>query len=139
MPNKVVVHYLDGAIEKGFTSDFQPHKEVFHLIVMRGTREKSIPVKFDNIKAIFFVKDFEGKKGSPDEAKKDFDETWNKDTSQVGKKVKVAFTDGEILHGLTLGYSTQRRGFFFTPIEADSNNERIFALLHAIKDIMFYD
>ena len=38
-----------------------------------------------------------------------------------------------------MGYSPQRRGFFFSPIDPESNNERIFAILSAVKDISFYD
>jgi hypothetical protein len=33
MPNKVVIRFLDGRIERGYTADFQPHKEIFHLVV----------------------------------------------------------------------------------------------------------
>ncbi|MBA7544798.1 hypothetical protein ES705_37159 [subsurface metagenome] len=57
----------------------------------------------------------------------------------IGRKVKVEFTDGEVLFGITLGYSANRRGFFFTPIDPESNNERIFAIINAVKDITFYE
>lgn len=137
MVNKIVIHYLDGRLERGYTTDFQPHKEVFHLIVKENEKEKSLPVKMTNLKAVFFVKQLMGKTRTRPVVKKTFEEF--KDKSLVGKKVKVEFNDGEVLYGLTVGYSPQRRGFFFTPIDPESNNERIFAILSAVKDITFYD
>ena len=137
MPNRVVVHYLDGHIERGYTTDFQPHKEVFHVIVKEDNKDKSLPTKLINLKAVFFVKELMGKSRSRPVHRKTFDEF--KDKKLIGKKVKIEFNDGELLYGLTLGYSPQRRGFFFTPLDPESNNERIFAVLSAVKDITFYD
>jgi hypothetical protein len=137
MPNKVVIHYIDGHLERGYTSDFQPTKELFHLIVKDEGKDKSIPVKFVNLKAVFFVKELLGKKRPRPVPKKTFEEIADK--TLIGKKVKVEFVDGESLYGLTMGYSPQRRGFFFSPIDPESNNERIFAILSSVKDISFYD
>ena len=139
MPNKVVIHYADGHLERGYTSDFQPHKEIFHLIVKNenDAKDRAIPVKLINLKAVFFVKELLGKVRARPVVKKTFDEF--KDKKLVGKKVKVEFNDGETLYGLTLGYSPQRKGFFFTPLDPESNNERIFAILTAVKDITFYE
>ncbi len=136
MPNKVVVHYLDGNVERGYTTDFQPNKEIFHLIV-EDNGEKSILVKIINLKAVFFVKNLKGLNKTRVKAKRSFEEI--KDKKMIGRKVKVEFTDGEVLFGITLGYSANRRGFFFTPIDPESNNERIFAIINAVKDITFYE
>jgi hypothetical protein len=136
MPNKVVVHYLDGKVERGYTTDFQPNKEAFHLVV-KDNGEKSILVKILNLKAVFFVKKLNGLSKTRSKTKRNFEEI--KDKKLIGKKVTVKFTDGEILCGLTLGYSANRRGFFFTPIDTEGNNERIFAVLNAVKDITFYE
>lgn len=137
MPNRVVVHYLDGHIERGYTTDFQSHKELFHVITKEENKDKSLPIKLVNLKAVFFVKELLGKSRSRPVTKKTFEEF--KDKTLVGKKVKIEFNDGETLYGLTLGYSPQRRGFFFTPLDPESNNERIFAVLSAVKDITFYE
>jgi hypothetical protein len=61
------------------------------------------------------------------------------DKTLIGKKVKVEFNDGEVLYGMTLGYSPHRQGFFFTPIDPESNNERIFAVLSAVKELTFHE
>lgn len=137
MPNKVVVHYLDHRIERGYTSDFRPDKPVFHLVVKENDKEKSIPVRISNLKAVFFVKELMGKSRARHRGKKTFDDV--KDQRLIGKKVKVEFIDNEVLYGLTMGYAPNRQGFFFTPIDPDSNNERIFAVMGAIKDITFYE
>lgn len=136
MPNKVVIHYLDGNVERGYTTDFQSNKEIFHLIV-EDNGEKSLPVKIINLKAVFFVKNLKGLNKTRVKVKRSFEEI--KDKKSIGRKVKIEFTDGEVLFGLTLGYSANRRGFFFTPIDPESNNERIFAIINAIKDITFYE
>ncbi|HEC77988.1 MAG TPA: hypothetical protein ENI34_02455 [candidate division WOR-3 bacterium] len=137
MPNKVVVRYLDGEVKRGYTTDFQPGKDVFHLVVKEDGGDRSIAVKMAALKAVFFVKELGGLDKSRPVVKRTFDQV--KDQKLIGKKVKVEFVDGEVLYGLTLGYSPQRRGFFFTPIDPESNNERIFAVLSAVKDIRFYE
>lgn len=137
MANNVVVHYADGKIEKGYTSDFQPGRDVFHLVVKDENAETSIPITVSDLKAVFFVKELHGRGRASSQEKKDFADF--KDKKFLGKKVKVEFNDGEIICGLTLGYSPKRKGFFFTPIEKESNNERIFAILSFVKRITFYE
>ena len=139
MPNRIVVRFLDGRVERGYTTDFQTHKEIFHLVVKgEGTQqEKSLAIRMANLKAVFFVKELHGLDKDRPVVKRDF--TDFKDQKIIGKKVEVVFTDGEVLNGITLGYSPQRRGFFFTPIDSESNNERIFAVLSSVKEIIFHD
>lgn len=137
MANKVVVHYADGKIERGYTSDFQPNKDVFHLVVQDENAETSVPITISDLKAVFFVKDLRGRGRASSQEKRDFSDAQN--DKLVGKKVKVEFKDGEVICGLTLGYSPKRKGFFFTPIEEQSNNERIFAVLSFVKRITFYE
>ena len=137
MVNKVVVHFSDKTILRGYTSDFKPDAELFHLIIKEGQEEKSIPVRLSVLKAVFFVKELMGKDRTRPVIKKTFGEV--KDKKLIGKKVQVTFNDGEILFGTTLGYSPRRKGFFFTPIDPESNNERIFAITSSIKDITFYE
>jgi len=137
MANRVVVHYANGKIERGYTSDFQPGRDVFHLVVKNEDIETSLPITVADLKAVFFVKELQGRGRASSQEKKDFEDL--KDEKLLGKKVKVEFNDGEIICGLTLGYSPKRKGFFFTPIEKESNNERIFAVLSFVKRITFYE
>ncbi|RKX71705.1 hypothetical protein DRP53_00535 [candidate division WOR-3 bacterium] len=137
MINRVVARYLNGRTIRGYTTDFRPDAEVFHLVAKEKGEDKSYTIVLDELKAVFFVKQLEGMDPRRPVVKRDFDEV--KDKRLVGKKVKVVFKDGEELRGTTLGYSPKRKGFFFTPIDPESNNERIFAILSAVKDITFYD
>jgi hypothetical protein len=128
-PIKVVVHYNDGKLLKGFTNDFFPKKPVFH--VGSGPTDKGVQVSIERLKAVFFVKDFDG---NPEyEIKKGFPE------GKVfqGKKVEVAFNDGEVIMGTVLGYDPQRQGFFLVPSDDQSNNIRIFVISAAVDYVRF--
>jgi len=137
MPNKIVARFIDGRLERGYTTDFLPHREVFHIVSKEEGKNKTTAIKMSELKAVFFVKELEGMDKDRPVIKRDFEDVGDK--KLIGKKVKVIFNDGEELLGLTLGYSPQRRGFFFTPIDPESNNERIFAVLTAVKGIEFYE
>jgi hypothetical protein len=125
-PNKVVVRFKDGTIVKGNTSDFSPNKASFHLIYPKGKIEE---IDVEGLKAVFFVKDF---KGDKDHSKK-YDDT----VPGAGRKVKVDFSDGESILGYVLGYSPDRQGFFMTPADLAGNNERIFVVKSATKNVRF--
>ena len=124
--NKVVVRYKDGRILKGTTTDFFPNKVQFHVSEMSG---ENTAVYVEELKAIFFVKDYEGDK--------DYQPKYDSDIAGGGKKIRVEFEDGEVITGHTLGYSPDRTGFFVTPADPESNNSRIFVIKAATKSIRF--
>jgi hypothetical protein len=125
-PNKVIVRFKDGMILKGNTSDFFPNKVRFHLNRLDGKVEE---INIETIKAVFFVKDFEGNK--------DYQKKYEDTIHGAGRKIEVEFTDGESIIGYALGYSPDRLGFFITPADLSSNNERIFVVKSATKSINF--
>jgi hypothetical protein len=57
---KIVVRYSDGRLIKGFTQDFFPTKELFHLTPLDNPSGGSIEVSMKDLKAIFMVVDFVG-------------------------------------------------------------------------------
>ncbi len=121
--NKVVVHFRDGKIIKGFTHDFNPNKETFHVTDVHnehGVTEVSTAL----MKAVFFVKTFEGDKDHPNP--EDFSLESLKNVP--GLKMKVTFFDGEVMYGTTHGYSPQRKGFFIFPADKTINNDRVFVI-----------
>ena len=124
--NKIIVRFKDGMIMKGNTSDFFPNKVRFHLNRLDGKTEE---IDIENLKAVFFVRDFEGNK----DYKKKYEDTIH----GAGRKILVDFSDGESITGYALGYSPDRHGFFITPADLNSNNERIFVLKSATKSIKF--
>ena len=57
---KAVVRYSDGKVIKGFTEDFYPNKERFHLIPADNPSGGAIEVSIKDLKGIFMVRDFIG-------------------------------------------------------------------------------
>ena len=130
--NKIVVRYQDGRLNKGMTSDFFPNKDVFHLLPVNALPEtKPIEVSTRELKAVFFVKTFEGNREYKD--KKEFEA----DKAVAGRKIRVIFKDGEVLVGTTHGYQPDRPGFFVHIADPQSNNERCFVISAATKEVSF--
>ncbi len=130
--NKIVVHYLDGRILKGRTSDFMPNKDSFHLTPVDsklGAQVQTVSVK--ECKAVFFVKEFMGNPEYQD--KKEFQ------TEKIAgaRKIKVVFKDKETLVGTTQGYQQGRPGFFLFLADPQSNIERCFVVAAATQEISF--
>ena len=59
--NKVVVRFRDGRMVKGYTHDFNPDREIFHVTEAQD-KGRVIEVSTSFLKAVFFVKTFEGNK-----------------------------------------------------------------------------
>lgn len=124
--NKVVIQYKNSELLKGKTTDFFPNKQEFHLEAINGEIKK---VPIEDLKAIFFVKDYDGNQNHQD--------NYSDEIPASGRKVKVSFSDGETVIGYTLGYSPDRQGFYLSPADLKGNNERIFVVKSATKNINF--
>ena len=130
--NRIVAHFQDGRLMKGLTNDFLPAKAAFHLSgegQPAGT--KPVEVRVAELKALFFVRTFEG---NP-EHRKTGDAT--ADRAGQGRRIRVVFKDGETLVGTTQGYDRSRPGFFVVPVDEGSNNERCFVVTSATQDVSF--
>ena len=55
-PIKVVAHFLDGSLLKGYVQEFNPAQTFFHLLKDTTSGNKLILIKTIDLKAIFFVK-----------------------------------------------------------------------------------
>ena len=121
--NKVVVRFRDGKMFKGYTYDFFPHKNVFHVTESRYAKEV-IEVSNSLLKAVFFVKTFEGNKDHCGPENFSLESLKN----SHGLKVKVTYFDGEVMYGTTNGYAPERKGFFVFPADKKSNNERVYVI-----------
>jgi len=124
--NKVVAKFKNGSIKKGTTNDFFPNKVMFHLISTTG---EILDINIEELKAVYFVKNFEGDKDRMDE--------YTDDVPGGGRKVHVKFSDGEMLIGYTQGYSPNRSGFFVIPADLQNNNDRIYVITSAIEKVTF--
>jgi hypothetical protein len=127
MINKIVIHFIDGKINKGTTADFFPDRETFHINDKDSNRVYEVNLK--ELKAVFFVKSFEG---DPIYVEKLIVERVG-----LGKRIRVRFKDGETMVGYTQGYAPGRMGFNFFPSDPDSNNEKAFIVNDATDAVSF--
>lgn len=130
--NKVVARFADGRMVKGVASDFLPAKDFFHLSGSTTVGEgKPVEIRTMELKALFFVRDFVG---DPDhQERNEFDTS----RAPVGRPIRVAFKDGEVLVGTTTGYQAGRAGFFLEPADTSSNIERCYIVAAATEDVRF--
>ncbi len=127
-PVKVIIRYADGRLVKGYTNDFFPNKPQFH--VGAGPADTGALVRVGELKAVFFVKDFDGRP--------EHEEALSFEGQKpAGRKVEVTFNDGEVVVGTTLGYDAGRPGFFLVPADGESNNLRVFAVNAAVKNFRY--
>jgi len=119
---KVVAHFLDGHLLKGFALDFRLSRRDF-LLRSRGVEEleAAIPVRVTGLKALFFVKEFDG-----DRAYRELRDAAR--PSLLGRRVRVRFRDGEVLRGTTPSLELGGAGFFLVPLDPRSNNRRIYVV-----------
>jgi len=128
--NKVVVHFRDGRIVKGLTYNFKPNREIFHVTEAHDEK-KIIEVCMSLLEAIFSVKALESNKDhrSPE----DFSMESFENLPRL--KVKISFSDGEVMYGSPDGYTPHMKGFFILPADKESNNERAFVIRESTVEI----
>ena len=85
----------------------------------------------NDLKALFFVKDFKG------DVKHVESNQFDPSHPPTGRKIRVEFKDGEVLVGMTTGYQPGRPGFFVTPADSGSNMERCYVITAATKKVSF--
>lgn len=123
MEIKVVVHLKGGTIHKGITHDFSTAQEYFHLLPAEGG---GVPVRVrrDDMKALFYVKDYIGNRDFV--AHRAFAE------DKPLQKAIVTFKDGEEIWGYVEGSSSDDEiGFFFYPADKRDNNIKIYVVRSA--------
>lgn len=127
---KIVVRHADGKILKGYTQDFHPSRPQFSLWPsINATPKERTVVAVARLKAVFFVRDFEG--NPKHRESKAFG------TRGQGRRVEVTFSDGEVVLGTTLSYKSDTQGFFVSPADPGANNTRIFVVAAALRRVRF--
>ena len=132
LKKKAVVKYKNGEIIKGWIEDFRPDRDSFKLFPLIEYSEKErLKIKYDSLKAVFFVKDFIGDKNYKKVR------TFNVDImiTPSQRKLIVNFMDGEHLYGTSHSYGRYKVGFFVYPIDPKDNSERIFVVHSAIESV----
>ncbi len=128
--NKVVVAFLDGRRVRGYVYNFSAVRDAFSVFPQENSRKQdAVEIKMNDLKAIFFVKDFAGNREYQDDAFPDL--------LKRGRKIEAAFSDGETLVGATEAYHPQKSGFFMFLADPKSNNTRVFVVNKNLRHIKF--
>ncbi len=123
----VAVRSIDGTLLKGWTADFRPNRDFFHLIDREAAEPRRVSV--EGLKGLFFIKTREG---NPDhEQRKVFD-----DHAGPEKPIWILFTDGERLAGWSNSAGSPKNGFYLVPADPDSNLERVYVFHSAAKQLL---
>jgi len=140
MADKVVVRYTDGNVLKGYLSGFTGRDD--HILLSRTEGGDPERIATDRLKAIFFVRSFEGKS--------DYNEKKVYGISEKrGDRAFVKFKDGESIVGFLSGdvpwdrekgfflsrISPDIKGFYMLPVDRESNNIKIFVMISAVEDV----
>jgi hypothetical protein len=130
---KVVVHFIDDILAKGYVKEFNAKRTSFQLYedFPWSTLDQPVLLDMKEIKAVFFVKTLAGNKGYVE--RKEFIDG----DRILGRKVEVTFIDGEIIRGYTLDYDSLLPGYFLIPVDPNSNNIQIFVVSNAVMKISF--
>ncbi len=129
---KLVLHFRNKKIIKGTTYKLDTHSLGFHLVpVEPAGNDERMYVHFSDLKAIYFVRDFEGK-FDPSEAVHDY--------PAEGQEARVMFDDGEIIEGRTLHhFDPSCLRFFIAPKENRGNNISVLVERSCLKGLEIGD
>jgi len=132
LKKKAVAKYQNREIIKGWVEDFRPDRDTFILYpLIDYSEEETLEIKFDSLKAVFFVKDFIGDKNY--KKVRTFDVDLKITPSQ--RKLIVNFIDGEKLYGTSHSYGRYKVGFFVYPVDQKDNSDRIFVVHSAVESV----
>ncbi len=131
---KVVIRYTDGRVLRGFVrkrKDTALEDTLPDSLVVKESDGKRVKVVASDIKAIFFVKSFEGNQ--------DYTEfkVFSNRPSGKGVWVRVQFKDGEVIEGVAPNcFETYSKALFYiTPPDPRSNNQGVLVSKHYLKEM----
>lgn len=120
MRRKLILRRRDGGMVRCET--FSHFSAAFRDIKIINTSGDVESVPLSDLKAIFFVRDFQGNPSYQPHG--DFVE----ESPKAGQAVRVTFHDGEVLRGRVINLSEGASGFFLFPADPLDNNERVFVV-----------
>jgi len=136
MKARFVAHFKDGQISKGFSRDFDPARETFHLMLRRqGGVASSQVIELENLKALFQVKTWGSKDRHLGRAPGFPAGDVNRPEDRSYVKTVAEFYDGEKICGFSRDYDPARPGFYLIPADPEDNNSRIYVLNSSLVNI----
>jgi len=137
--DRSVLRFNDGTMLKGYLKTFSP--DMAGIVIQEDETGKTHSLEVDMMKAVFFVKSFEGDVGYKE--KKSYGIRKSR-----GNRVFVKFKDGECLVGFLEGKvpwekgfflsrkeSDSLKGFFLLPADEDTNNIKVFVVASSVDDV----
>jgi hypothetical protein len=130
---QIVVRYLDGRIMKGTPASWDIETDGFGLLprdALPGSTEEAY-ITFRNLKAVYFVRDFDGQIGKKLVSPK----------SQIhGIHMKLTFHDKEEVEGYTSeAYDAESPRFYFFPADQSGNIISILVERENLKNIEIFE
>ena len=132
---KTVTRLINGKLLKGYIKEFSPDQN--EVNIEEEVTGDLHPVKIEDVKAVFFVKSFEGDQ--------EYKERKSYGIAKIkGQRVFVKFRDGEGLVGFLEGDVPWQRGFFLSkqdsdlkgffllPVDEDTNNIKVFVVSSSV-------
>lgn len=123
---KIVVSTRNGERFRGFLEKGRslPRGEL-HMKTPEG---RDLPLDLEQLKGIFFVRDYEGDRAYLE------DKALTADPERRGLRVRLRFEDNETMEGVVENSLDllQSVGFFFWPADPDANNQLIFVVKSAL-------
>lgn len=135
---KSVVRFSNGRVLKGFLKEFSPQAE--EVVLEEPDSGVCHAVKMSDLKAVFFVKSFDGDQEYRD--RKAYGVSPSK-----GQRAFVKFRDGESFVGFLDGsvpwskgfflsrMDSDMKGFFLYPADDQINNIKVFVVAAAVSDV----
>ena len=135
---RLVAHFKDGQISKGFSRDFDPGRLSFHLEKRRAGIVSSQEIRLEDLKAVFHVKTW-GRKDRHLGRPLGFPEgDTNRPPEGSYVKTVAEFFDGERICGFSRDYQPGKSGFYLIPADPEDNNRRIYVLASSLVNIQIY-
>jgi uncharacterized protein DUF6982 len=134
LDQKVVIRYTDGRVLRGFVrkrKDTALEDTLPDSLLVKESDGKRVNVVASDLKAIFFVKSFEG-----DQDYTEF-KVFSSRPSGKGVWVRVRFKDGEVIEGVAPNCieTYSRVLFYITPPDPKSNNQGVLVSKHYLKEM----
>ncbi|HWR59309.1 MAG TPA: hypothetical protein VN328_10510 [Thermodesulfovibrionales bacterium] len=131
----MIARFTDGKMIRGYIIDFSQYDDFLYVESDASDIQK---IRIDELKAIFFVRTFEGNRGRSE--RKAF--VWQ---TPPGKRVFVKFNDGEYMTGYVEGEfpwekgfflePKKGKGFFLVPVDNESNNMKVFVVAESVREV----
>jgi len=135
--SKLVAHFKDGHITKGFSRDFDPSRDSFHLVRREGEVAASQEIHLEDLKALFHVKTWGRKDKHAGQIAGFPSEKRARGSAPTLVKTVLEFYDGEKIFGYSLDYDPNRQGFYVVPADPSDNNRTIYVVHSALVNIQF--